>query len=108
MQMRKLVFTVLIAMGLSLGCRTQREDVGTALVYAPLAIPALPVYGLAQGWQALRDTGADRIYPPVGLTPSQVQEQVDKLPGKKPRKEVFLDPGRHVERWIVRKGRAIV
>jgi hypothetical protein len=106
--MRTVAFTISLFSVALLGCRTHKEDVGAAVVYAPLVVPALPVYALAKGWQALRDTGTDRIYPPVGLTRAEVEEQIERLPGTKPKKEIALDPARHIERWVVRKGRAIV
>lgn len=106
--MRALAFILLTAPMFLAGCHTDEQDVGAAVCYAPLAVTALPVYALAQGWMALRDVGADRIYPPPGLTQAQVQEQIDRLPGHTPNKNVYLNPTAHIERWVVRKGRAIV
>jgi hypothetical protein len=106
--MRTVTFIFSVFSMVLVGCQTPREDVSAAVIYAPLVVPALPVYALAQGWQAVRDTGADRIYPPVGLTRAEVEEQIERLPGTSSKKEIFLDPAHHTERWVVRKGRAIV
>lgn len=102
------IATLSILLAVASGCGTRKEEIGAAIAYSPLIVTGLPVYALAQGWRALRDTGADRIYPPTGLTQAQVENQIERLPGDKPKKEINFNSSQHTESWVVRKGRAIV
>ncbi len=106
--MRTAILSMSLLAVIASGCSTHRADIETAIIYSPLIVAGLPGYALAKGWRALRDTGADRIYPPVGLTQAQVEDQIEKLPGETPKKEIALDPAQDTESWVVRKGRAIV
>jgi hypothetical protein len=100
--------TAPLAAALLCGCSTNTENVGAGILYAPLIIASIPVYGLSQGWRAIGDAGAERVYPPAGLTKKQISEQIDLLPGGKQSNDISLNPTEHSERWIVRKGSAIV
>jgi hypothetical protein len=78
------------------------------VVYAPLVVPALPVYALAKvgrRCETLAQTGF--IRQPV-LPRPRLRSRSSVFPRAKPRKEIVLDPARHIESWGVRKGRATV
>ncbi len=90
------------------GCSTNKENVGAGILYAPLIIASIPIYGLSQGWRAIGDAGSEKVYPPAGLTQKQISEQIALLPGGKPSRDISLNPTERSERWIVRKGNAIV
>jgi hypothetical protein len=90
------------------GCSTNKENAGAAILYAPLIIASIPVYGLSQGWRAIADAGSEKVYPPAGLTKNQIAEQIKLLPSGKPSNDILLNPAEDSERWIVRKGNIII